>query len=146
MLGLGAAIAVLVAAAGFARADDPPGVDGDPTAPLGPGPVTVEIGIEHSRFDPGVIRVVAGTTVRFVVANGDPIRHELIVGPDEVHRRHENGTEASHPQRPGEVTVAPLASAETTYSFDEEGTFEFACHLPGHRAYGMVGIVEVVAA
>lgn len=128
-----------LATTGSAAGDDP-----DPAAPLGPGPVTVELGIHHSRFDTDEIVVEAGTEVRFVLQNDDPILHELIVGPPDVHERHENGTEAAHPPRPGEVTVGPLTSAATTYAFDEPGSFEFACHLPGHRAYGMTGQVVVV--
>ncbi|HEY7072004.1 MAG TPA: hypothetical protein VH479_17895, partial [Acidimicrobiales bacterium] len=78
----------------------------DPEAPaLGPGDVTVRLDIEHSLFSPTSLRVVEGTRVRFVVVNGDPIHHELIVGPPEVHARHEHGTEASHPSIPGEVTL-----------------------------------------
>lgn len=119
---------------------------GEGGSPLGPGTVTVELGIHHSTFDTTTLRVREGTTVRFVLDNGDPIRHELIVGPPAVHRRHETGAEASHPPRPGEVSVEPLAAASTTYEFDEPGLVEFACHLPGHVAYGMVGTVEVLAA
>jgi uncharacterized cupredoxin-like copper-binding protein len=117
----------------------------DPTT-LGPGEVTVELGIDHSAFSRSTVQVREGTVVRFVVANDDPIRHELVVGPPEVHRRHANGTEAAHDPVPGEVTVEPLSTAETTYAFDEPGPVQFACHLPGHVAYGMVGIVEVVPA
>ena len=81
-----------------------------------------------------------------MVVNNDPIHHELITGGPEVHRRHANGTEAEHPSIPGEVTVAPNSRAITTFTFDEAGTFEFACHLPGHYQYGMRGEIEVVAA
>ncbi len=145
LAGTGLVLASL-AGAGLALADggDDPRPDGP--ALLGPGPVTVELGIHHSEFDVDRLRVVEGTEVRFVVVNGDPIRHELIVGPDDVHRRHEDGTEAEHPPRPGEVTVDPLDTAETTYAFDDPGFVEFACHLPGHLAYGMSGVVEVVPA
>jgi uncharacterized cupredoxin-like copper-binding protein len=119
----------------------------DPVAPaLGPGDVTVQLDIEHSLFSPTSLRVVEGTRVRFVVVNGDPIHHELIVGPPEVHARHESGTEASHPSIPGEVTIDLAATAVTTYTFDEPGTVEFACHLPGHYQHGMHGTVEVVPA
>jgi len=119
----------------------------DPVAPaLGPGDVTVRLDIEHSLFSPTSLRVVEGTRVRFVVVNGDPIHHELIVGPPDVHVRHENGTEASHPSIPGEVTIDLGATAVTTYTFDEPGTVEFACHLPGHYQHGMHGTVEVVPA
>ena len=34
----------------------------------------------------------------------------------------------------------------TFYEFDEPGTVVYACHLPGHVAYGMTGIIEVVPA
>jgi uncharacterized cupredoxin-like copper-binding protein len=120
----------------------------DPTAApaLGPGDTTVRLDIEHSLFSPTSLRVVEGTRVRFVVVNGDPIHHELIVGPPDVHARHENGTEASHPSIPGEVTIDLGATAVTTYTFDRPGTVEFACHLPGHYQHGMHGTVEVVPA
>ena len=120
---------------------------GDPPSPaMGPGDVTVEMDIEYSLFTPTELRVVEGTRVRFVVVNGDPIAHELIVGPADVHARHAAGSEAEHPSIPGEVSVGPELTAVTTFTFDEPGTFEFACHLPGHYEHGMHGEVEVVPA
>jgi plastocyanin len=114
---------------------------------LGPGTVTVHLTIRHSRFDQEHIKVRAGTTVTFVVDNQDPIGHELIVGDAEVHRRHENGTEAAHAPRPGEVTIPALTTETTTFAFPalSPGTVQYACHLPGHLSYGMSGLVEVVA-
>ena len=111
---------------------------------LGPGDVTVQVDVEHSLFTPDRLRVAEGTRVRFVVVNGDPLHHELIVGPPDVHARHAEGTEAEHPSIPGEVSVDLNATAVTTYTFDEPGTVEFACHLPGHYEHGMRGTVEVV--
>jgi uncharacterized cupredoxin-like copper-binding protein len=81
-----------------------------------------------------------------VVVNGDPLHHELIVGPAAVHERHARGTEAEHPSIPGEVSVDLNGTAVTTYTFEEPGTVEFACHLPGHYEHGMHGTVEVVDA
>jgi plastocyanin len=115
------------------------------TAPvLGPGLVTIEVRIHHSRFliDKNV-HVRPGTQVRFVVINDDPINHELVVGDAAVHQRHEQGTEASHPPIPGEVSVGALDNGLTTYRFDTPGTFEYVCHLPGHAAYGMKGVFTV---
>jgi uncharacterized cupredoxin-like copper-binding protein len=116
----------------------------------GPGPVVVDLGIEHSRFATSVVRVRPGTTVTFRVANHDPIGHELIVGGPDVHARHESGREAAHPPVAGEVSVPPVATAETTFAVPSDGsvgpTVVFACHLPGHFAYGMHGEVRVVAA
>jgi len=113
---------------------------------LGPGSAEVELRIEHSRFSVDEITVVAGTEVTFDVVNDDPIHHELIVGDAAVHARHELGHEAQHLPVPGEVSVDPLATASTTYRFDEVGEVAFACHLPGHVAFGMVGTVHVVPA
>ena len=68
------------------------------------------------------------------------------MGPPEVHARHAAGTEAEHPSIPGEVSVDPNGTAVTTFRFDEAGTFEYACHLPGHYEHGMHGEIEVVDA
>ncbi len=114
--------------------------------PLGPGIVTVDVDIHYSRFSIGDLRVYEGTLVRFVVTNRDPIRHELIVGPDEVHAAHEQGHDAFHPPVPGEVSVDAGETGLTTYRFDDPGEVRFACHLPGHVAYGMEGTVTVVPA
>jgi uncharacterized cupredoxin-like copper-binding protein len=141
-LGLALVVAAVVAAAGYAlvaaRAEEPE------LPVLGPGTVTVALDVEHSLFSAEHLRVVAGTRVRFVVANGDPIDHELIVGPPDVHARHAQGTEAEHPSVPGEVSVGAGATGITAFRFDRPGTFEFACHLPGHYEFGMRGTVEVV--
>jgi uncharacterized cupredoxin-like copper-binding protein len=104
----------------------------------------VQIDVHHSRFRPDELRVVEGTRVRFLVVNGDPIGHELITGDPEVHLRHANGTHGEHPSVPGEVSVGPNRTAITTFTFDEPGTYEFACHLPGHYEHGMHGAIEVV--
>ena len=110
----------------------------------GGGARTVTLDVRYSRFEPATVRVARGTTVRFVVRNGDPIDHELIVGPPDVQDRHEEGTErAHHGDVPGEVSVPAGATAETTYRFDRPSRVTFACHLPGHLAYGMSGVVIV---
>ena len=141
---LPAAIVAVVAAiavfAGSAMADG----DAESSAPLGPGVATVHLTIRHSRFSLERIEVQPGTTVRFVVDNADPIGHELIIGDAGVHLRHENGTEPTHAPRPGEVSIAGLSTAETTFTFAQPGPMLFACHLPGHLAYGMSGTVDVV--
>jgi len=112
---------------------------------LGPGRVTVKIGIRNSRFAVSRLRVYPHTTVRFVVVNRDPIAHEFIIGDASVHARHADGTEAAHAPVPGEVSIPPLETGVTTYEVHEPGRIEFACHLPGHLQYGMSGWVTVVA-
>lgn len=138
---IAAMAAVATMAAGYhATARDASGSD----QALGPGPVTVVVEIEHSAFTPSALRVRRGTEVRFVVDNDDPINHELIVGPPEIHDRHRDGTEAQHGVVDGEVSVPAGARALTSYTFDRTGTVEMACHLPGHYDFGMRGTIEVI--
>lgn len=107
--------------------------------------LTVRITAHHSRFTPASVDVPPGATVRFVIRNLDPIDHELIVGGPEVHQRHEVGREAHHHGRvPGEISVPAGTTASTTWTAPQSvGPVAFACHLPGHFAYGMSGVVRV---
>jgi uncharacterized cupredoxin-like copper-binding protein len=103
----------------------------------------VTIDVHYSHFSRSVIDVPRGVPVRFVIRNADPIGHELIVGNAGVQERHEKGTEPVHGDRPTERDVPALATVETTIVFDTAGTSYFACHLPGHYAYGMRGLIHV---
>ncbi|MEO7571372.1 MAG: plastocyanin/azurin family copper-binding protein [Acidimicrobiales bacterium] len=140
-LALAVGVGAVVATTGYAVA-----AAGDEREALGPGVVTVEIGIERSAFDIGSLRVQEGTLVQFVVRNDDPIDHELVVGDGDVHRRHADGSERRHPPVPGEVSVAPGDTSMTFYEFTDVGSIVYACHLPGHVTYGMAGTIEVVPA
>lgn len=109
-------------------------------------PVTsAEVRIRHSRFTPMELVVPAGLPVTITIVNDDPIDHEWIVGEETLHARHRAGTEPVHDTRPTEVTVPALSTRVTTVRFAAPGEIRFACHLPGHEAYGMTGIVRVVA-
>ena len=108
-----------------------------------PAVETATIGIRHSKFDPAMLTVPAGRPVTITLRNNDPIEHEWIVGSADVHQRHRDGTEPYHDTVPTEVTIAPLSAKETTVTFDTPGEYEFVCHLPGHEAYGMKGIIRV---
>jgi uncharacterized cupredoxin-like copper-binding protein len=107
------------------------------------GRAEVVLDVHWSRFSTGAVTVPRGVPVRFVVRNADPIAHELIVGDQGVQERHEQGTERHHGARPTEVDVPAGETVETTITFDTAGTQFFACHLPGHYAYGMRGLIQV---
>ena len=141
---IAATVVVAVLASGFALAR--PGTAESSGTVLGPDDATVTLTIRHSHVSPEHLSVYPGTLVRFVIRNNDPIGHEFIVGDDGVHQRHEAGTEALHPPRPGEVSIAAGTTAETTFRFEGttgSGTVVYACHLPGHFRYGMSGTVDV---
>jgi uncharacterized cupredoxin-like copper-binding protein len=132
--------AIVTAVGGYAISDS---AHADSPTVLGPGLVTVNVGVHYSKFSISTLRVRQGSTVRFLIRNDDPIHHEFIVGDARVHARHQQGSETVHPPVPGEVSVGPGEIGETFYRFDKPGRYLFACHLPGHFAFGMKGWVIV---
>ena len=109
----------------------------------GPSP-RATVAIHYSRFTPEVITVPAGVPVTITLRNDDPIEHEWIVGPPEVHERHRTGTEAVHAEVPTEVTVPAFSTRVTTLTFEQAAEYAYICHLPGHEAYGMVGTLRIL--
>ena len=107
------------------------------------GPVTVDIRIHHSRYEPSMLTLPVGRPVRFVFHNEDPIEHEWIVGDAQVHEVHRTGTEQHHAERPTEVSIPALGTVTTTVTFSASAALTYICHLPGHEAYGMVGTLEI---
>jgi uncharacterized cupredoxin-like copper-binding protein len=110
--------------------------------PVRPG-VAVTIGIHYSHFTPAAVTVPAGVPITFVIRNDDPIDHEWIVGDEATQSRHRLGTEPHHGERPTEQSIAALSFVRTSVTFATPGTYRYICHLPGHEAYGMVGVVTV---
>jgi uncharacterized cupredoxin-like copper-binding protein len=105
----------------------------------------VTISFHFSRFEPSAVRVPAGIPVTVTLRNDDPIEHEWIVGPPDIHAVHRIGTEPVHEGRSNEVSVPAFATRTTTITFDQSGAYAFICHLPGHEAYGMKGTLSVAA-
>ena len=139
---LAAALALVAGAAGALVAVWPAG------SRAGGGEArTVVVTMHHSRFQPAEVRVAPGERVRFVLRNSDPIDHEFILGDAIVQARHEQGGQRRHHgDVAGERSVPAGQEAATTYAFPATlagRTLEFACHLPGHYAYGMHGTVRV---
>lgn len=124
-----AAVALLVAASTVAG--------------CGASPQVVTLTIHYSGFDRTEVTVPRGVPVTFVLVNEDPIDHEWLIGDEEFHEAHRTGTHERHDAVPTEVTVPALETVSTTITFDEAGSLAFICHLPGHEAYGMVGVLTV---
>ena len=110
----------------------------------GPQVDAVEIGIHFSAFGPTEVVAKAGVPLRVTLVNTDPIDHEWLVGDAAFHERHRTGTETHHGARPTEVSIPAGTTRTTTVTFREPGDYLFICHLPGHEAYGMVGVLHVV--
>ncbi len=112
-------------------------------AGCGPASTEVAITIRYSAFEPTLLHANAGEPVTFVLVNEDPIDHEWLVGDEAFNAAHRTGTHESHHAVPTEVTVPALETVRTTITFDEPGRYAYICHLPGHEAYGMVGLLVV---
>jgi uncharacterized cupredoxin-like copper-binding protein len=100
--------------------------------------------MRYSHFEPNVVEARAGEPVTITLRNDDPIGHEWMVGDAAFHERHRTGTEPFHDAVPTEVTVPALETRVTTVVFEEPGDYAYICHLPGHEAYGMTGVLRVV--
>ena len=132
-LGLLGGIVVALAIAGAAAAwTGARGATGSPE-------LTVDI--RYSHFEPSELSVPIGVPVTVVLRNRDMIDHEWILGDEAVHERHRTGTEPVHGARPTEVTIPAGETRRTTIVVDSAGTLRYICHLPGHEAYGMVGVL-----
>jgi uncharacterized cupredoxin-like copper-binding protein len=110
---------------------------------------TVAVTIHYSHFSPALLTVAAGETVRFTITNTDPIDHEFILGDQELQDREQAGTDLVHDGSvPGMVSAPAGATVSTVVSFPRhpaERSLFYACHLPGHYAYGMRGVLTITS-
>ena len=108
---------------------------------------TVAVTIHYSHFSPASLTVAAGETVRFTITNRDPIDHEFIVGDQALQDQEEAGTDVVHDNSvPGMVSAPAGTTVSTVASFPKHsahGSLIYACHLPGHYAYGMRGLLTI---
>ena len=98
------------------------------------------------RFSPREISVKAGETVRFNLTNTGKVPHELVIGSIQELREHaemmRKMPEMKHAE-PNMITLGPGQRGELVWEFDQPGTVDFACPIPGHIEAGMVGKVQV---
>jgi plastocyanin len=93
------------------------------------GATVKEIVVEGSEFsyNPSVINLTVGQTVRLTFKNVGTFPHNLTIGDLGVATK----------------TVAPGASDVVEFTANETGTFAFYCTIGTHRAQGMEGEVVV---
>ncbi|MBK1782569.1 cupredoxin family protein [Advenella sp. WQ 585] len=124
---------------GHAHVSAPVGQPGDPAQVTR----TIEIDmLDTMRFTPGEISVNAGETVRFIVKNAGKLPHEMVIGSLEDLKAH--AVEMRHNpsmmhDEPNAITLEAGQSGSLVWKFDQSGTVDFACTIPGHMEGGMVG-------
>ncbi len=99
-------------------------------------------------FDPDAFEIAQGETIRFNVTNKGELEHEFVIDTIEGNAKHKElmaEMEMEHDD-PNSVRLDPGMSDEVIWTFANNGTFEFACLIPGHYESGMHGPIEVAQA
>lgn len=106
---------------------------------------------DQMRFSPGSLEVESGETVRFVVENVGSVQHSFTLATPAGQDAHEKEMQgmaqeklADHMKQDSNgIVVQPGETKTLTWTFDEGGPVEFACHIPGHYTAGMKGRINV---
>ncbi|WP_232821281.1 cupredoxin domain-containing protein [Oceanimonas marisflavi] len=101
---------------------------------------------DDMRFTPASIEVKAGETVRFFVSNRGKLDHELVLGHMEMLQQHaEMMRQMPHMEHaePNMIRLKPGQKGGIVWHFDQAGTLDFACLIPGHMEAGMKGQVKI---
>jgi uncharacterized cupredoxin-like copper-binding protein len=97
-------------------------------------------------YTPNRIEVKKGEQIRFVITNTGELAHEFLLDSIENNAHHkiemQKNPEMEHDD-PNGTRLEPTKTSEILWRFDKEGTFEFACLIPGHYEAGMHGVVVV---
>jgi uncharacterized cupredoxin-like copper-binding protein len=97
-------------------------------------------------FEPAVLKVKAGETIRLKFTNKGETDHEFVMDTTEAVLEHkavmEKFPEMEHAD-PNSLRLAPGARGEIIWTFANAGDFTFACLIPGHYESGMKGDISV---
>jgi uncharacterized cupredoxin-like copper-binding protein len=108
---------------------------------------TIEVSMGNDmRFTPDLIQIKQGETIRFILKNTGSTPHEMVLGTaDEIREHAEMMKKMPNMQHtdPSMARVDPGKSGEIIWNFDIDGSFKFACLIPGHLEAGMSGTIIV---
>jgi len=96
-------------------------------------------------FTPSDLTFKQGETIRFMITNKGELDHEFMLDTAErnaMHKESMAGQMEMH-KTANAVTLAPGKRGQIIWTFANDGTFEFACLIPGHYESGMFGKVSV---
>lgn len=102
---------------------------------------------DNMRFTPERISVKRGETVRLRVANKGQVMHEIVLGTPASLDEHAQMMLKFPTMEHGEpymAHVSPGKSGDLVWNFNREGSFDFACLIPGHYQAGMTGTITVL--
>tara|TARA_Y100001970_G_C13809454_1_gene639258 strand:+ start:180 stop:683 length:504 start_codon:yes stop_codon:yes gene_type:complete len=130
---------------------------------------TITIKMYDNYYEPNIIKVKKGETIKFFVQNLGEMVHEYNIATKEMHIKHqpemqrlvENGIllvdkidmkkmkemskkdhSLSH-SHSNSVMVEPNKTGEIIWKFSKNLSLEMACNVPGHYETGMVGKIII---
>ena len=112
---------MLVACGGSAEAG---GAGGEP------GGIVVDVSMSEFKVEVEQTDLPVGVPVTFHITNDGAIEHELVLEPLDVLDQPLSEEVEARAIQPGE-------SASFTFTFEEAGTLQLACHIAGHYEAGM---------
>ena len=126
----------------------------------------INIKMYDNYYEPNIIRVKKGETIKFVVQNLGEMVHEYNIATKEMHIKHQPEMQKlvdhgillvdkidmkkmskkdhslSH-SHSNSVMVEPKKTGEIIWKFSKSLTLEMACNIPGHYETGMLGQIIV---
>lgn len=129
----------------------------------------INIKMYDNYYEPNIIRVKKGETIKFVVQNLGEMVHEYNIATKEMHIKHQPEMQKlvdhgilmvdkidkekmkkmskmdhslSH-SHANSVMVEPKKTGEIVWKFSKNLTLEMACNIPGHYETGMLGQIIV---
>ena len=130
---------------------------------------TIEIKMYDNYYEPNLIKVKKGETIKFIVRNLGEMVHEYNIATKEMHIKHQPEMQKlvdhgilmvdkidkekmkkmskmdhslSH-SHANSVMVEPKKTGEIVWKFSKNLTLEMACNIPGHYETGMVGQIII---
>ena len=96
-------------------------------------------------FEPAEFDIKKGETIRFNVVNKGEIEHEFVIDTMEGNAEHKEAMAKMDMEHddPNSVRLDSGMEGEVIWTFANEGSFEFACLIPGHYESGMHGPITV---
>ena len=126
---------------------------------------TIKIKMYDNYYEPNVIKVKKGETIKFIVQNLGEMVHEYNIATKEMHIKHQPEMQKlveheillvdkidmvkmkemskkdhslSH-SHSNSIMVEPKKTGEIIWKFSKDTVLEMACNIPGHYESGMVG-------
>ncbi len=107
---------------------------------------TIALVAGDMRYSLKTVAVKSGETIRFVITNRGPSKHEFVIGDRAFHAQHIKEMEAMPDMPMDEANSVDLKPGETkslTWRFTRPGDYLFGCDIPGHFQAGMSGTIKV---